>query len=128
MGKPMPNDFEQTIDEFSRYRVGVTKLEFTPSNRQFKHMLYLVAYDVCDPKRLRQVAKICEDYGVRVEYSVFECDLKEVVFRDFWRQLLLAIDTEEDVLLAYRICGACVSKIESAGMAVRPGKILLYMI
>ena len=36
---------------------------------------YLVCYDICDPKRLRRVAEVCEDFGVRLQYSVFECDL-----------------------------------------------------
>lgn len=36
---------------------------------------YLVAYDIRDPKRLRQVAKTLEGFGTRVQYSVFICDL-----------------------------------------------------
>ena len=49
-----------------------------------KQMLTLVAYDVSDPKRLRSVARVCEDYGVRVQYSIFECYLEEAEFQDFW--------------------------------------------
>ncbi len=124
----MTDDFEQAIDEFSRYRVGITTFQFDPNSEKYKHMLYLVAYDIREPKRLRQVAKICKDYGIRVEYSVFECDLAEDVFDELWRRLIAAMDAEEDAILAYRICGACVSKIESAGAVTRPGKILLYMV
>jgi len=36
---------------------------------------FLVAYDISDPKRLRQVCKIAEAYGERLQYSVFICDL-----------------------------------------------------
>ena len=36
---------------------------------------YLVAYDICDPKRLRKVAQTCEDFGFRRQYSVFLCRL-----------------------------------------------------
>jgi CRISPR-associated protein Cas2 len=36
---------------------------------------YLVSYDICNPKRLRQVAKTMEGYGMRLQYSVFECAL-----------------------------------------------------
>ena len=39
---------------------------------------YLVAYDICDPNRLRKVAKICEDFGMRRQYSVFVCRLAAV--------------------------------------------------
>ena len=38
---------------------------------------YLVCYDICDEKRLRRVAEICSDFGVRLQYSVFECDLND---------------------------------------------------
>src|SRR5262249_749937 len=34
---------------------------------------YLVAYDICNPKRLRKVATTCEDFGIRRQYSVFIC-------------------------------------------------------
>ena len=38
---------------------------------------YLVAYDISDPRRLRQVCKVMEEYGMRLQYSVFLCDLSE---------------------------------------------------
>ena len=36
---------------------------------------YLVSYDICQPKRLRRVARTLEGFGVRLQYSVFECAL-----------------------------------------------------
>src|SRR5262249_2506306 len=36
---------------------------------------YLVCYDISDPKRLRKVATVCEDFGYRRQYSVFLCRL-----------------------------------------------------
>ena len=45
-------------------------------------MLHLIAYDIASDKRLRRVARICEDYGIRVEKSVFECDLSDGDFAD----------------------------------------------
>lgn len=36
---------------------------------------FLIAYDIADPRRLRRVAKTMEEYGERVQYSVFICDL-----------------------------------------------------
>ncbi|MGE4502866.1 MAG: CRISPR-associated endonuclease Cas2 [Thiomicrospira sp.] len=43
-------------------------------------MMVLITYDISfdDPggqRRLRHIAKACLDYGVRVQYSVFECEL-----------------------------------------------------
>jgi CRISPR-associated protein Cas2 len=36
---------------------------------------FLIAYDICEPKRLRQVCMTMEEYGERLQYSVFICDL-----------------------------------------------------
>ena len=38
---------------------------------------YLVAYDIRDDRRLRQVAVCMEGYGERIQYSVFLCDLSD---------------------------------------------------
>src|SRR5690349_21748615 len=36
---------------------------------------YIVAYDISSPKRLRKVARACEDFGLRRQFSVFLCRL-----------------------------------------------------
>jgi CRISPR-associated protein Cas2 len=36
---------------------------------------HLIAYDIRDSRRLRQVCKTMEEYGERLQYSVFVCDL-----------------------------------------------------
>jgi CRISPR-associated protein Cas2 len=38
---------------------------------------FLVAYDIRDDRRLRRIAVCMEGYGVRVQYSVFVCDLSD---------------------------------------------------
>jgi CRISPR-associated protein Cas2 len=38
---------------------------------------YLVAYDIREDRRLRNVASCVEGYGERIQYSVFICDLSE---------------------------------------------------
>ena len=38
---------------------------------------YLVAYDIREDRRLRNVATCMEGYGDRIQYSVFVCDLSE---------------------------------------------------
>jgi CRISPR-associated protein Cas2 len=91
-------------------------------------MLRLIVYDVAHSRRLVKVARICEDYGVRVEYSVFECDLDEKQFARFWGKLEKTIDVTTDRLIAYRICSSCAERIQSIGAVVRPRKPLLYMV
>jgi CRISPR-associated protein Cas2 len=115
------------INDYTRYKVGFTDLIVDPSEEVYKNMLYLVAYDISNPSRLRKIAKTCEDFGIRVEYSVFECDLCHEDFGQLWTLLRNIIDEEEDCILAYHICGSCVSRIESMGAVTRPGKILFYM-
>lgn len=101
---------------------------YQPSEKEVKHMLHLVAYDIANPRRLRYVAKTCEDYGVRVEFSVFECDLPEERFNTFWSELNALIDEAEDSLLAYTLCAGCVKKTLAAGSVVRPVKAMLYIL
>ncbi len=118
----------EIVNFYNRFKIGYTVNEYNPAKENFKNMLHLVAYDIRNPKRLYKVAKICMDFGVRVEYSVFECDLNEKNFHKMWSKLNNVIDHDEDALLAYRICGSCVSKIESAGAVERPEKPLFYIV
>lgn len=60
---------------------------------------YLVSYDICDPKRLRRVAKICEGYGFRIQFSVFECPLDGVRLAHLRAELADEMNQEEDQVL-----------------------------
>ena len=92
-----------------------------------KQMLTLVAYDITDHKRLTKVAKHCEDYGVRIQYSIFECRLEAGVFDRFWEELEELIDPETDRLVAYKICVACAKDIRSAGTQIHHEKVVAYV-
>lgn len=107
------------------YHVGAD-VAHDPAQETHRHMTRLIAYDVTHPKRLRRVAKVCQDFGVRVEKSVFECDLPDETFDELMARLLAEIDEEEDMLLAYCICAACTKRIRSAGSVVRPRDVLVY--
>ena len=93
-----------------------------------KEMLTLVAYDICDAKRLAKVAKVCEDYGVRVQYSVFECRLDEDEFSDFWLKLLEIIEESEDRLVAYKIDARSAKETLTAGAMVCSEKVVCYLV
>ena len=60
---------------------------------------YLVCYDIADPKRLRRVARICESYGSRIQYSVFECPLDDLRFEQLRAELARCIHHEDDQVL-----------------------------
>lgn len=78
-------------------------------------MLRLIAYDIADPKRLHRIAGICEDYGVRVQYSLFECWLEEEDFEQLWAKLQHTYDPDEDRLVAYALDSAAVRRRCKAG-------------
>ena len=91
-------------------------------------MLTLVGYDIAHPKRLSRVARICEDFGVRVQYSVFECFLEAAEFEDFWLKLLCEIDENEDRLVAYKIDSRSAKETETAGTMVCSEKVVCYLV
>jgi CRISPR-associated protein Cas2 len=93
-----------------------------------KDMRYLVAYDICSSSRLRRVATVCEDYGCRVQKSVFECDLEPNTFESFWSEVNNEIDDDEDFLVAYVLCKSCSSRVLSAGVMSRPETVIAYVV
>lgn len=60
---------------------------------------YFVTYDICDPKRLRNVFKTCKGYGIHLQLSVFECDLTQREKIDFEEKLHAIINHDEDQIL-----------------------------
>ena len=78
-------------------------------------MFLLVSYDICDPKRLPRVANLLESYGIRVQYSVFECILSERQVQDMERKLKRLIKLEVDSVRFYRICESCKEQITVLG-------------
>lgn len=83
-------------------------------------LLVLVTYDVntetgAGRKRLRHVAKICVDYGQRVQNSVFECLLDAAQYVSFRAKLEAVIDQEKDSLRFYRLGNNYENKVEHIG-------------
>lgn len=76
---------------------------------------WLVAYDICDPKRLRRVARICEDFGLRRQYSVFLCRIARREQVRLRTRLYEVIDQREDQVLFIPLCAKCVGQIEALG-------------
>lgn len=68
--------------------------------------MVLVTYDVntetpAGRKRLRHVAKLCVDYGQRVQNSVFECSVTPAEFVDIKHRLTQIIDEKTDSIRFY---------------------------
>jgi CRISPR-associated protein Cas2 len=60
---------------------------------------YLVCYDICDEKRLRQVFKIMRNYGDHLQYSVFECQWTPADLARCRASLSEVINHKEDQVL-----------------------------
>lgn len=60
---------------------------------------YLVTYDICDPKRLREVFKALEGFGVHLQLSVFQCDMTATRFAQLRKVLGAIINLTEDQVL-----------------------------
>ena len=85
-------------------------------------MLILVTYDVstiekAGLRRLRRVAQTCEDYGVRVQKSVFECQVGRKEWVLLRERLLREIKVAEDSLRFYFLDEKAAQRIEHHGAA-----------
>lgn len=84
-------------------------------------LLVLVTYDVSTvsvegQRRLRQVSKECQNYGQRVQNSVFECVLDATQFAVLKLKLLDLIDHEQDSLRFYQLGNNYKNKVEHIGV------------
>lgn len=83
-------------------------------------MLMLITYDVATSvpsgkRRLRRVARACLDYGQRVQYSVFECEVDPAQWVALRARLIGEIDPELDSLRFYRLGKSGQERIEHVG-------------
>ncbi len=83
-------------------------------------MLVLVSYDVSTtdpggPKRLHRVAKVCQNYGQRVQYSVFECIVDPAQWAVLKHRLIDLINKELDSLRFYYLGSNWRRRIEHVG-------------
>lgn len=88
-------------------------------------MLVLVSYDVSTTtpigqKRLRNIAKACESYGIRVQNSVFECDVDPARWEVLKTLLLGIMNNNEDSLRFYFLGSNWKRRIEHHGAKKPP--------
>lgn len=83
-------------------------------------MLLLISYDVncesADGKtRLRKISKKCQDYGQRVQNSVFECSLQYGEYLQLKAKLLKLMDENKDSLRFYHLGNNWKKRVEHFG-------------
>lgn len=88
-------------------------------------MLVLIAYDVsvlskAGQRRLRNIAKTCLDYGMRVQNSVFECEVAPEQWVALKQELLDIYDPKEDSLRFYMLGAKGRQRVEHFGIKQTP--------
>lgn len=83
-------------------------------------MLMLITYDVntqdaAGRRRLRRVAKACRDFGQRVQFSVFECEVDPAQWTALRARLIGEIDQSTDSLRFYHLGANASRRIEHVG-------------
>lgn len=83
-------------------------------------MLVVITYDVQTSseggaRRLRRVAKACQNYGQRVQNSVFECIVDAAQLTKLKLELTELIDKDKDSLRIYRLGNHYKTKVEHIG-------------
>ncbi len=83
-------------------------------------MFVLISYDVSTTdregqRRLRRVAKICQNYGQRVQYSVFECIVDPAQWAAVRARLIDEIEQEKDSLRFYFLGSNWKRRVEHVG-------------
>lgn len=83
-------------------------------------MMVLVSYDVQTSvkpgrRRLRRVANVCKNYGQRVQFSVFECNVDPAQWTALRQALIDEIDREYDSLRFYFLGANWKHRVEHIG-------------
>lgn len=79
---------------------------------------FVIAYDIEQDRRRNQVMSALKDYGLRVQYSVFECDLDRARAQELQDLLRLLIDPRKDRIHIYPMCDACFFRSVAMGAKI----------
>ncbi len=75
----------------------------------------LISYDIPDDKRRAKIAKTLENFGTRVQYSVFECNLTKTQFAEVRKRLVALVVEADDSIRFYALPSDAVKTIAILG-------------
>jgi len=78
-------------------------------------MNMIIAYDIASPQRIARVAKILQDYGVRVQKSIFEVTVTTFIFEEMKERIEAVIIPEDDGVKYFPVCEKCAGTVEVIG-------------
>jgi len=86
-------------------------------------MLVVAVYDVSDDRRRAKIGNVLKNYGVRVQRSVFECDIDNREFEQL-RGRVKKMLREDDGMRYYLLCGSCLQRVVvESGAAVTTAQL-----
>lgn len=78
-------------------------------------MFVIVVYDISDNKRRTKMFKAMKNFGTPIQFSAFECILKEQDFREVQEVIQMIIDPQKDKVRMYILCNSCRREIKNMG-------------
>jgi CRISPR-associated protein Cas2 len=78
-------------------------------------MLYVISYDISADDRRRRVAEALKDFGRRVQYSVFECEVDTAALKELMERIDFEFDFKTDSCRLYRLCQTCAQEVRIIG-------------
>lgn len=85
-----------------------------------RELLTVVAYDVRDDRRRVRLVNVLRDYGRRIQYSVFECELTDRRLEALRARIERVIVPAVDRVVFYRLCDGCRDRAEHCPPNRRP--------
>ena len=76
-----------------------------------KKTFCVVAYDIKEDRKRARVSKILEKYGIRVNFSVFECMFTDIQLLQVQEKIKKILDKRSDTVIYYPICVNWYTKI-----------------
>lgn len=76
-----------------------------------KKTFCVVAYDIKEDRKRARVSKILEKYGIRVNFTVFECMFTDIQLLQVQEKIKKILDKRSDTVIYYPICVNCYTKI-----------------
>jgi len=78
---------------------------------------WVVAYDIPEDRRRGKLAQLLENFGDRVQYSVFEVIAEESDIEGLVKKIESVIEVDEDKVRLYPLCETCAGKVMVVGEA-----------
>lgn len=82
---------------------------------------YIICYDITNNKLRTKIEKMLKNYGIRIQYSIFDCKISPEVYKNELNLKLKALSKNEkfikesDSILIFNLCGSCYKKVRAYG-------------